>query len=135
MGARIAEEFLAVGGVEELTAANQVLFRKRICTALNGHTTIEVDLSRTTFMDCAGLGTLIALRNLARGRNGGVRLLNPTPIVQRLFDVVGAGSMFEIVNTRPTGHPLTQVFFSNSATAATAICPGGTLESRRLVNV
>ena len=53
-------------------------------------------------MDCAGLGALIALRNLARGRNGGVRLLNRTPIVQQLFDVVRAGHMFEIVNTRPT---------------------------------
>ena len=53
-------------------------------------------------MDCTGLGALIALRNLARARNGGVRLLNPTPTVQRLFDVVRAGEIFEIVNTRPT---------------------------------
>ena len=102
MGARIAEEVLTVGGVEELTAANQELFRKQICTALNGHTTIEIDLSRTTFMDCTGLGALIALRKLARARNGGVRLVNPTPTVQRLFDVLRAGELFEIVNTRPT---------------------------------
>src|SRR5438876_3189919 len=102
MGARIAEEVLTVGGVEELTAANQELFRKQICTALNGHTTIEIDLSRTTFMDCTGLGALIALRKLARARNGGVRLVNPTPTVQRLFDVLHAGELFEIVNTQPT---------------------------------
>jgi anti-anti-sigma regulatory factor len=55
-------------------------------------------------MNCTGLGALIALRNLARARNGGVRLLNPAPIVQRLFDVVRAGEIFEIVNTRPTDH-------------------------------
>jgi anti-anti-sigma regulatory factor len=55
-------------------------------------------------MDCAGLGALIALRNLARARNGAVRLLNPTPTVQRLFDVVRAEEIFEIVNT-PTDTP------------------------------
>jgi anti-anti-sigma factor len=126
MGVRIADEFLAVGGVEELTAANQELFRKRICTALNGHTTIEIDLSQTTFMDCAGLGALIALRNQAHDRNGVVRLVNPTPIVQLLFDAVRAADIFEMANARPTGHPLTQMLFSNSATAATAICPGET---------
>jgi len=53
-------------------------------------------------MDCTGLGALIALRKLARARNGGVRLVNPTPTVQRLFDVLRAGELFEIVNTRPT---------------------------------
>jgi len=129
MGARIAEEFLTVGGVEELTAANQDLFRKRICTALNGHTTIEIDLSQTTFMDCAGLGALIAVRNLARDRNGVVRLVNPTPTVQLLFDAVRATDIFEMANDRPTGDPLAQMFFRNSQTAATAICRGGTLES------
>jgi len=51
-------------------------------------------------MDCTGLSALIALRNLARARNGAVRLLNPTPTVQRLLDVVRAGEIFEIVNTR-----------------------------------
>ena len=105
MGAGIAEEFLTVGGVEELTAANQDLFRKRICTALNGHTTIEIDLSQTTFMDCAGMGALIALRKQARDRNGVVRLVNPTPLVRQLFDVVRAEGIFEIVDTRPTAHP------------------------------
>ena len=32
--------------------------------------------------------------------------VNPTPVVQQLFDVVRAGHMFEIVNTRPTDQPL-----------------------------
>ena len=74
MGAKIAEEVLRVGGFAALTAANSVRVGRRIRAYLNGHTTIEIDLSRTTFMDCAGLGALIVLRNLARARNGTVRL-------------------------------------------------------------
>ena len=105
MEVEIAAKVLTVGGFAELTAANNELFRKEVCTALNGHTSIEIDLSRTTFMDCAGLGTLIALRNCTRGRNGAMRVVDPTPPVRQLFDVVRAGDMFEIVNNRPTDHP------------------------------
>ena len=98
----MANDVLTVGGFTELTAANNEQFRKRICTELNGHTTIEIDLSRTTFMDCAGMGALIALRNFARDRNGVMRLVNPSPALQQLFDVVRAGHMFEIVSSPPT---------------------------------
>ena len=104
MASKIANEVLTVGGFAELTAANSVQVARKIRDGLNGHTTIEIDLSRTTFMDCTGLGALIALRKLARARNGGVRLVNPTSTVQRLFDVVRAGEIFEIVNSRPTDH-------------------------------
>ena len=105
MEIKIASEVLTVGGFAELAAANNELFRKQVCTALNGHTTIEIDLSRTTFMDCAGLGALIALRKFARGRSGVMRLMNPSPPLKLLFDAVRAGSMFEIVNNRPADQP------------------------------
>ena len=108
MEIKFANEVLRVGGFGELTAANNELFKKEVCAALNGHTTIEIDLSWTTFMDCAGLSALIALRNFARGRNGVMRLVNPSPPVQLLFDVVRAGHMFEIVNTRPTLTPVSR---------------------------
>ena len=68
------EEVLTFGAFKELTAANADMFRKEVHAAVNGHKVIEVDLSQTTFMDCSGLGALIALRNFARGRNGVMRL-------------------------------------------------------------
>ena len=105
MGIKVSNEILRVGGFAELTAANRNRFQEKIRSGLNGHTTIEIDLSRTTFMDCAGLGALIALRNLVRGRNGVVRLVNPSPPLQRLFDWVRAGQMFDIVNGQPTAEP------------------------------
>jgi anti-sigma B factor antagonist len=105
MEVEIAAKVLTVGGLAELSAENSDRVGRKIRADLNGHTTIEIDLSRTTFMDCTGLGALIALRKLARARNGGVRLLNPTPTVQRLLDVVRAGEIFEIVNTPRTRQP------------------------------
>ena len=94
-------EVLMVEGFAELTAANCKLFRKQVCATLNGHTEVEIDLSQTTVMDCAGLGALIAIRKLTRERNGGaVRLTNPTSPVRQLLDLMRAGAIFEIVNTR-----------------------------------
>jgi anti-sigma B factor antagonist len=121
MEIKIANEVLTVGGFVELTALNNEQFRKEVCAALNGHTTIEIDLSRTTFMDSAGLGALVALRNFARGRNGVMRLVNPTPAVQQLFDTVRAGHMFEIVNTRPTADAL---FASDTAFSPSSLSSG-----------
>jgi anti-anti-sigma factor len=100
----IAKEVLTVVAFAELTAANGNLFRKKVCAALNGHTVVEIDLSQTTCMDCAGLGALITVRNLTRGRNGVMRLVNPTSPVQQFLELVRAGRIFEIINTRLPDH-------------------------------
>jgi anti-anti-sigma factor len=99
---------LRANGFAELTAHNEERFRQTLSAALDGHTSIEIELSATTFMDCAGLGALIALRNCARGRNRAVvRLANPSPAVRRLLDIVRAGQMFEVVSTVGL-HPMAQ---------------------------
>ena len=89
---------LSVVGFAEMTAATSKLFREKVCAALNGHTIVEIDLSQTTFMDCASLGALIAIRNSIRGRNGVLRIVNPTSSVRQFLDLVRAGQIFEIVN-------------------------------------
>jgi anti-anti-sigma factor len=106
METEIAENVLTVAGFEEMTASNCKRFRKRVCAALNGHTVVEIDLSQTTFMDCAGLGALIAISNSVRDRKIVVRLVNPTSRVQQLLHLMRAGQILEIVNrlqlTTPT---------------------------------
>ena len=92
-------DVLRVSGFAELTAHNCERFKTGTEAALNGHTSIEIDLSRTSVMDCAGLGALIALRNGARRRKGLVRLVSPKPAVRRLLEIVRADLMFEIVHT------------------------------------
>lgn len=78
-------EVVTLGGIRELSAANAEVFRQGAHAAMNGQKVIEIDLSQTTVMDCAGLGALIALRNRARDRNARVHLLNPTIPVQGLL--------------------------------------------------
>lgn len=106
MDTKIAEKVLTVIGFAELSAANSKLFRKRVCAALNGHTVVEVDLSQTTSMDCAGLGALIAICNLVRGRKIRVRLVNPTSRVEQLLHLMRAGQILQIVNRLPATVPI-----------------------------
>ena len=105
METAIAEKVLTVVGFAELTAPNNKLFRKKVCAALNGHTVLEIDLSQTTFMDCAGLGALIAISHPVRDRKIVVRLINPTSRVQQLLNIMRAGQILEIVNRPPLTAP------------------------------
>jgi anti-anti-sigma factor len=95
---------LRVAGFAEMTAANGNLFRKKACAAWNGHTDVEIDLSETTFIDCAGLGALIAVRNLTQEHHGVARIMNPTSSVRRMLDLTSTGQLFAIVNT-PNADP------------------------------
>jgi anti-anti-sigma factor len=88
---------LNVRSPAQLTAANRDSFGQQVGAALNDHQSIELDLAHTTFMDCAGLGALIALHKLTRARHGALRVVNPTPPVRRLFALVEAGRLFEVV--------------------------------------
>ena len=94
------EKVLNVAGTRVLTSATASKFRERVFAGLNGHDVIEVDLSGTTFMDCGGLGALIALRNATHDRKGRVRLLNPTPPVEQVLNLLEAQRVFEIVTVR-----------------------------------
>jgi anti-anti-sigma factor len=93
-----SEQVLKVVGFEGMTAANCHLFRKTACAAWTGHTDVEIDLSETTSIDCAGIGALIAVRNLTVEHNGVARLMNPTSTVQQMLDLTRTGHLFEIVN-------------------------------------
>jgi anti-sigma B factor antagonist len=86
--------------IKELSAANSNLFREKARAALPASLKcIEIDLSQTHFVDSCGLGALISLYKTANTQNGTVtiRLLNPIPSVQQLFELTRMHRIFEIV--------------------------------------
>jgi anti-anti-sigma factor len=50
---------------------------------------VVVDLGRVTFLDCAGIGALVAGRNTAVRRGRGYTVVNPQPPVRRVLDIAG----------------------------------------------
>jgi anti-sigma B factor antagonist len=89
---------LRISEIQELAAANSNNFRDQARSAMtDGQKNIEIDLSRTTFVDSCGLGALVALHKTACSRKGTVRLLNPVPSVQQILELTRMHRIFEIV--------------------------------------
>jgi anti-anti-sigma factor len=90
-------ETLRISDVKELALANASGFCEETRSALNGEKRIVIDLSETGFLDCGGIGALIALRNnaLQHRRDISVKVVNPTPSVRRILELTHLDSMLE----------------------------------------
>ena len=100
-------ERVNVTDLNELDVANAPRFQSAVTAALPA-ASIDIDLSRLSFIDCGGVGALIALRNSARNCNNTatIRLLNPSPRVRRMFQVTQVDKLFCIKNgVRSNKHP------------------------------
>jgi anti-sigma B factor antagonist len=90
---------LNISDVKDLSSANSDSFRHEVCKSLPPSLrTIEVDLSQTRFVDSCGLGALIGVYKTAM-RNGDVivRLVNPSPPLQQMFELTRLHRIFEVV--------------------------------------
>ena len=93
-------EVLRISELAELGAANANAFRDEARAALSDvQKYIEVDLSKTDFIDSCGLGALIALHKTACARKGAVRLVNPRPSVLQVLELTRMHQLFQI--TKP----------------------------------
>jgi anti-sigma B factor antagonist len=92
-------ECLSISEIHELTAQNSAHFRDEVQAALKGSpAVIEINLSKTRFMDSSGLGALFALyRATAQSPGVILRLLNPMPEIQQLLELTQMQQLFEIV--------------------------------------
>ncbi len=92
-----AGEKLTVTGIEELAANNAAQFKDEVRAAItDSHTTLDVDMSVVGFLDSSGLGALIALHKTMAGRNGVVRLLDPTPVARQVLELTRMHRIFEM---------------------------------------
>ncbi|MDB6122924.1 MAG: anti-sigma factor antagonist [Pedosphaera sp.] len=101
MKIQVEGENLNVSEVEELGLANSNVFGTAMRAALPlGIKNINIDLSKTDYMDCSGLGALVALHNIARNQNGdiSVNLANPAPQVQQMFELTRMDQFFPMAH-------------------------------------
>src|SRR5882724_5724180 len=81
---------LNVSELDELATANSGAFQSALRAALPAEVDrVEIDFSKTSFIDCGGVGALVALRKCNWRRNGklAIRLVNPTPPVRQIFSL------------------------------------------------
>ncbi len=94
------DKTMALSEITELNATNSSTLRDEARAGLKHDvTSLDIDLSRTRFVDSSGLGALIALHKTMCGRGGSVRVINPTPTVQQVLELTRLHRVFEIVMT------------------------------------
>ena len=90
---------LNVTEIIELATPSAESFRVALSSALPGNAKrIDIDFSQTVFVDCGGLGALVAVRNCARSRSREItiRLLNPPQSLQRMIAVMRMDDAFQM---------------------------------------
>jgi anti-sigma B factor antagonist len=89
---------LRVDEVESLGAHSAGAFREQVRAALGpDQKNIEIDLSKTSYLDSCGLGALIGLYKIATSREGTLRIVDPQPAVEQLLELTRMHRVFEIV--------------------------------------
>ena len=94
---------LSVSEIGELATATANLFQSELSAALSTDVrNIDLDLSQTAFVDCGGLGALVAFRKKASNGRGAptFRLLNAPRALQQIVELM---KMESIV---PMGMPM-----------------------------
>jgi anti-anti-sigma factor len=90
---------LNVSEIRELGTATANSFQSELSAALpKGVKQIDLDLSQTTFVDCGGLGALVAIRKKASNGDGTatIRLLNAPKPLQHIVRVMKMSDVFPI---------------------------------------
>jgi anti-sigma B factor antagonist len=85
---RLCGEFDIAGADDVVTAAVALLDGRSV-------TELVLDLSGVTFIDSTGIGTLVAVRNLAREARVTTRLQDPRPGVASLLALTAVDRLFE----------------------------------------
>jgi anti-anti-sigma factor len=75
----------------EVDLATTPVLRERLLRVLRDQRPdlLDVDLAGVTFLDCAGIGALVAVRNAALHAGGQLRVSHPQPIVRWVLKVTG----------------------------------------------
>lgn len=96
---------LNVSDIKELATFTANSFQSELSAALSGTVRhIDLDLSRTTFVDCGGLGALVAIRKKAStgASPATIRLFNAPKPLEHMVNMMKLGDVFPI----ETGDPM-----------------------------
>lgn len=96
-----ATAWVAVSGEVDLATAE--VLRDGLLDVLRDEapTMLGVDLAGVTFLDCAGISALVAVRNAAARTGRQMRVTHAQPIVRRVLDLTGLLDIFTAPIDRP----------------------------------
>jgi anti-sigma B factor antagonist len=92
-------DILQFSDISDLDAESAESLQDEVRSNLTHLKAIEIDLSKTEFLDSSGLGGLVSIQKMASAHNGGVpvRVVNPKPSIQQLLELTRLHRLVEIV--------------------------------------
>ena len=91
------DNVLAVQGLDCLSATNAAAFKSSVRPQIDpAHPVVEVDCTSVRFIDSEGLGALISLHRTAVQQGGGIRLINTSPLVRKLIQLIHFDEIFDV---------------------------------------
>lgn len=100
MKIEITHDTVRVSDVPALGGRQAASFQAKVSAALPAHPgVIEVNLDRTTSMDCRGLEALAAILDhaLRRNRAAELRVVDPSPPVRQLLSLTRLHRIFPVI--------------------------------------
>jgi anti-anti-sigma factor len=93
-----------VGG--EIDMQSGRCLRNQLCFMIWAHgPRLALDLTGVTFIDCSGLGALVATRRLARVQGGWLRLIAVSGCARRLIEITGLHDALAMPPAVPAPRP------------------------------
>jgi anti-anti-sigma factor len=112
---------VTVVGEIDLATASELHAGLRCALSRQAPDLLDVDLGGVTFMDCTGLGVLVAVRNAAIRSGCQLRVTNPQPIVRRILELTGLLGVFTPQVDQPVPAPIHSVPAARNGSAPTAL--------------
>ena len=97
---------VAVIGEVDLATANQLRDRLFVVLHDQAPAVVDVDLAGVSFLDCAGISVLVAVRNHALDAGQQVYLSRPASKIRRLLEITGLFDLFTAPMSEPSHPPL-----------------------------
>jgi anti-anti-sigma factor len=86
---RVSPTAAWVGVAGEVDLATAPMLRARLLVVLHDKrpAEVDVDFAEVSFLDCAGIGALVAVYNVAVDGGQRMRVSHPLPIVRRIMEL------------------------------------------------
>jgi anti-anti-sigma factor len=70
--------------------------RDALAANIDGGQVFQIEMSEVTFMSASGVGLVVDAHQVVQAHGGRVRILDPSPCVRRLLEIVGTDTLVEL---------------------------------------
>jgi anti-sigma B factor antagonist len=86
--------------IDVMDAGNTDAFKAAISPLLNGNNRVLLDLTRLTFIDSSGCGTLLSIYNRVKSSGGMLKIYGVQEQILEIFDLIRLDRIIDVFKTK-----------------------------------